>query len=158
MVKYDLRLRHRPREGQPHPKSPEGIKVSLRNEERLLQSISARAPIPEVLNKICSALNYQIGNVISFIFLEESDVTNPVGMAGNARPCGLYTFRSAKIIAGDGKLLGALEMYCCVPCSPTSEELSTIERAECLAAIAIERHNEERQQTNHASTSAGSVP
>jgi hypothetical protein len=81
-------------------------------------------------------------------FLLEVDGTNPVGMAGNARHYGLYPFRSAKIVAGDGKLLGAPEMYCCVPCSPTSEELSTIEQAECLAAMAIERHNEKRQHDN----------
>jgi hypothetical protein len=36
-------------------------------EEHVLRSISARAPLPKVLNEICSVLDCQIGNVVSLI-------------------------------------------------------------------------------------------
>ena len=45
------------------------IQYLLSAEEQLLQAISARAPLPELLDKICSALDCQIGNVVSMISL-----------------------------------------------------------------------------------------
>ncbi len=40
----------------------------MRQEEYILQSISLRAPLHDVLNGICSALDCQIGSVFSFMF------------------------------------------------------------------------------------------
>ena len=37
------------------------------DDEQLLQSISSHASLPKVLNEICSALDFQIGNVVSLI-------------------------------------------------------------------------------------------
>jgi hypothetical protein len=137
MDEYRSRHRDRPQERQPHPNSGEGIQFLLSAEEQLLQSISARAPLPELLNGICSALDCQIGNVVSLISLPGDDAGNLAAIAMNAGLFGLYTFWSEGIVAENDELLGTLEIYCCVPRSPSLEEFQLIERAKCLAAIAI---------------------
>lgn len=55
---------------------------------------------------------------------------------------GLYTFCSEGVFGEANELLGFLEMYCSVARTPNASELPMIERARCLAAIAIKRHNE----------------
>jgi hypothetical protein len=114
----------------------------LSSEEQLLQSISARAPLPELLNGICSALDCQIGNVVSNISLPDDDVSELAAIAADAAFFGLYVFCSAGIVAENGEFLGSLEMYCCPHRGPSPGESQLIERATCLAAVAIRRHNE----------------
>jgi hypothetical protein len=46
------------------------------------------------------------------------------------------------MIGENDEPLGALEIYCCVSRALYADESQLIERAECLAAIAIQRHNE----------------
>ena len=117
-------------------------------EEQLLQLISTCAPLPEVLNGICSALDCQIGNVVSLIALPEDDASKLAEIAMNAALFGLYTFCCEGVVAENDELLGSLEMYCSVPRSPSATEFQLIERAKCLAAIAIKRHNEAGHQGN----------
>jgi len=114
----------------------------LRAEEQLLQSISSHAALPKVLNEICSALDFQIGKVVSLITLPDDDPSDLAAIAMNAVHFGLHTFCSEGLAAENGELFGFLEMYCSVPRDPTIEEVQLIERAKCLAAIAIKRHNE----------------
>jgi hypothetical protein len=122
--------------------SDDTIQYSLRGEEQLLQSISARAPLLEVLDRICSAIDSQIGNMVSLISLPGDDVTDHAAIARIAALFGLHAFCSSGVIAEDDEVLGSLEMFCCVPRSPSPREFQLIERATCLAAIAIKRHNE----------------
>lgn len=122
--------------------SDDKIQYLLRAEEQLLQSISARAPLFEVLDRICSALNLQIGNVYSLISLRDDDATDHAAIARVAAHFGLYALCSAGVVAENDELLGSLEMYSCVPRSPSPSESQLIERAACLAAIAIKRDNE----------------
>jgi len=124
------------------------IQYLLRTEEQLLQSISSHASLPKVLNEICSALDFQIGNVVSLITLPGDDPSERAAIAMNAAHFGLHTFCSESVAAENGELLGFLEMYCGVPRDPTAEEMQLIERAKCLAAIAIKRHNEASHQEN----------
>jgi len=124
------------------------IQYFLRAEEQLLQSISSQASRPKVLNEICSALDFQIGNVVSLITLPGDDPSERASIAMNAARFGLYTFCAEGVAAENEKRLGFLEMYCSVPREPTAEEVQLIERAKCLAAIAIERHNEASDQDN----------
>jgi hypothetical protein len=112
----------------------------LRAEEQILQSISVRAPLPELLNSICSALDCQIGNVVSLVSLLGDDATELATIAGNANLFGLYTFCSAGVLDENQEPLGSLDTYCCLPRRPSMEEFQLIERATCLAAIAINRH------------------
>lgn len=149
MDEYRSRRRDRPLERQPHPTCGEGIQFLLGAEEQILQSISARAPLPEVLNGICSALNSQIGNVVSLISLPGDAAANDLAaIAKNAALLGLYSFCSENVLDENGQLLGSLEMYCCVPRNPSFEEFQWIERATCLAAIAITRDTEASQTAN----------
>src|SRR5690348_876114 len=78
----------------------------LRAEEQLLQSISARVPLPEVLNRICGALDLQIGNVVSLITLPGDDPSELAAIAMNAALFGLYTFCSEGVVDENDELLG----------------------------------------------------
>ena len=142
MDEYHSRSRNRSRVLRLPLSSDDKIEYLLNTEEQLLQSISARAPLPEVLNGICSALDRQIGNVVSLISLPGDDASELAAIAMNAPLFGLHTFCSAGLVAENDEVLGSLEMYCSVPRSPSAREFQLIERGKCLAAIAIKLHNE----------------
>jgi hypothetical protein len=118
------------------------IQYLLGAEEELLHSISGHAPLPEVLHKICNALNSEIGNMISYISLPNDDAGDLAALARSATLFCSHKFCSAGVVGGNDELLGSLEMYCSVPRRPFLGEVRLIERATCLAAIAIKRHNE----------------
>jgi hypothetical protein len=114
------------------------IQYLLKAERRILESISARTPLPEVLNEISSALDCQIANIVSLISLPSSDTGESATNDMNAALFGLYTFCSASLVSVNHELLGSLKIYCVTPQSPSLEEFQLIEWAGCLAAIAIE--------------------
>jgi hypothetical protein len=123
--------------------NPQGeIQYLLRAEEQLLQLICSGVPLSEVLRKICNALDLELGNMISLVSLANGSATGLDAIAKSAELFGLHKFCSASVVAGDDELLGSLEMYCCAPRRPFLREVKLIERATCLAAIAITRHNE----------------
>jgi hypothetical protein len=148
MNEYDFGSRDRSQKRKTRRNFDDNIQYLLSAEEQLLQSISARAPLPEVLNGICSALDCQIGNVVSLISLPGDDASELAAFAMNAAFFGLHTFCSEGVVAENDELLGFLEMYCTVPRSPTASEFQLIERAKCLAAIAIKLDNEADRQGN----------
>jgi hypothetical protein len=148
MSEYDSGSGATPQKRNARRSPGDNIQYFLRGEEQLLQSISSRAPLPKVLNEICSALDFQIGNVVSLITLPDDDPAERASIALKAAHFGLHTFCSEGVAAENGKRLGFLEMYCSVPREPTAEEVQWIERAKCLAAIAIKRHNEASHQDN----------
>jgi|SRR5579872_1332700 len=123
----------------------------LNAEENILQSISARASVPEVLNEICTALDCQIGNISSCISLPEDYMKSAAEIARNAALFGLHTFFSASILAESGEELGSLEIYSCARRNAWADEIRSIERAACLAAIAIERDIQEGQKRSWCS-------
>jgi hypothetical protein len=131
-----------------HRQSNGMLQDFLRAEEHILRGISTRAPLPRVLNGICSALDCQIGNVVSLISLPGDDASELAVIARNAEAFGLHIFFSEGIVAESGEALGVLEVYCCVPRSPSSRELQLIERASCLAALAIKFDMETSHQRN----------
>jgi hypothetical protein len=140
--------RDRSQKLRPHRNSDDKVQYLLGAEEQLLQSISARAPLPGVLNEICSALDCQIGNVVSLISLPGDDASELAAIAMNAELFGLYTFCSEGVVAETGELLGSLEMYCSVSRGPSASEFQLIERAKCLATIAIKLAKEAEHQGN----------
>jgi hypothetical protein len=121
----------------------------LKAEERILQLISSRAAIPEILNEVCTALDCQIGNIVSLISLPEDDEATAIEIAQSADLFGLHMFYSTAILAESGEEIGSLEMFCCVPRDPSHYESQLIDRAVCLAAIAIERNAEASGRGNH---------
>jgi hypothetical protein len=122
--------------------SDDKVQYLLSAEEQLLQSISTGAPLPEVLNGICSALDCQIADVVSLISLPGDNAGELAEIAMHAAFFGLYTFCSEGVVGENDELLGSLEMYCSVRRSPSIGEFQLIERAKCLAAIAIKLDNQ----------------
>jgi hypothetical protein len=118
------------------------IQYLLKAERRILESISARTPLLEILNEIGSALDCQIANIASLICLPSRDTGEPATNDLNAALFGLYTFCSASLVGANHEVLGSLKIYCGTPQSPSLEEFQLIERAACLAAIAIEHEIE----------------
>ena len=118
------------------------IQYLLKTEEQILQSISARAPISKILNDISNALDCEIGNVTSAISMPDENVSSAVEGSRSAAFFGLHSLFSVVIWAETGELLGSLEMYGCVSRTPSPREFQLIERAVCLAAAAIKRHQE----------------
>jgi len=126
----------------PNRDSAAEVQYLLRAEEQLLHSISARIPLAEMLRKICNALNSEMGNMVSLVSLSNDDANFLASIVKNAAILGLYKFCSATVVGGNDERLGSIEMYGCVPRRPLLGEVRLIERATCLAAIAIHRHNE----------------
>jgi hypothetical protein len=118
------------------------IQYLLKAEEQILQLISARAPISRILNDICNALDCQIGNMVSLISVPDDNAISGAEVLHSAVLFGLYRFFAVVIGVENGEELGSLEMYCCVSRNPSPCESQLIERAACLAAIAIKRHRE----------------
>jgi len=142
MADNHLPLRDGRQERWPQRNSGSEIEHLLRTEEQILDSISGRAPLPEILHKICDALNLEMGNLISFFSIPTDHATDLAAIASSAELFGFYKFCSTDVVDGNGELLGSLEMYCSVPRSPFLSDAPLIERAACLAAVAITRHNQ----------------
>jgi hypothetical protein len=148
MDEHRSRRRYPLQRRQPHPNSGGGMRFLLNAEEQLLQSIATHTPLPEVLNKICIALDCRIGNVVSLVSLPGNDPSMRAGIAISALRFGLHIFCSESLVAENNEVLGFLEMYSCVPRLPSSRESQWINRATCLAAIAIKRDREAGQQAD----------
>jgi hypothetical protein len=142
MSEHTFGSRYKSQKREAHRNFGDKIQYLLRGEEQLLQSISAPTPLRGVLDRICSALDLQIGGVYSLISLPGDDPTDLAAIARVAEHFGLHSFCSASVFAENYELLGSLGMYCCVPRRPSPSESQLIERAACLAAIAISRDNE----------------
>jgi hypothetical protein len=145
---YDFGLRASSQQNKAHRYFDDNIEYLLSVEERFLQSISDRVPLTEVLNGICSALDCQIGNVISLISLPGDDLSDVATIARNAERFGLHTFYSEGVVGANNEILGSLEMYSSVQRSPYISEIQLIERAKLVAAIAIKRNIDAEHQGN----------
>jgi hypothetical protein len=130
------------RVSSPHPHSGDEVQYLLRAEHHLLQSISGRAPIADVLQHICEALDSQLGNMFSVISLPTDDPAAVSAIAKSATLFRLYKFVSASVVGDNDQPLASLEMYCTLDRRPHLSEVQLIERATCLAAVAIQRHNQ----------------
>ncbi len=121
MDEYHSRSRNRSQVLRLLLSSDDKIEYLLRAEEQFLQSISALiiGPFLEVLDRICSAIDSQIGNMVSLISLPDDDVTDHPAIAGIAALFGLHAFCFAGVVAENDELLGSLEMYCCFPRRPS---------------------------------------
>ena len=116
------------------------IETLLACQGQLLDLIVAGVPLPHVLRRLCTALDVQVGNVISLVSLMDDEEHFTHRLAGIATQFGLYGFSSSAILSENHDLLGTLEMYCCFPRSPSRVETSLIGRATHVAALAIQYH------------------
>jgi hypothetical protein len=157
MDEYRFRDRQRKSIPMAPDHSEDQIQFMLNTEEKILQRISAHAPVPEILSEICTALDCQIGNIVSRISLTGDAGISTPEIARNATLFGLHAFFSTSIFAENNEELGSLEIYCCAPRNASSDDIRSIERAACLAAIAIERDSKEVKQKSWSTLKEGPV-
>jgi hypothetical protein len=120
----------------------------LVGESRILELISAGAPLQELLDIICSTLDFQVGNVVSVTLSLEEDAQSLNELAEQAVQFGLYVFSCCAILSKRKQLLGTLETYGCLPEIPTVNQTRLILRASELAGLAIERQEREHESWN----------
>jgi hypothetical protein len=120
------------------------IQTRLPGEDRLLELIFTDAPLAQVLNNLCTALDLQVGNIVSLVLFPDDEEHAVHTIARSAADLGLFVFCCAAIVSPDEELLGTFEAYSCLPRGPTPSECKLIERAAHLAALAIQRqHNQQ---------------
>jgi hypothetical protein len=112
-------------------------------ERHILELISLGAPLSVILNKLCVAIDVQIGNVVSLVLLPDGQEDHLPYPSQSAVQMGLSLFSSTSILSCDEALLGRLEIYSCDPRGPTPQEYRLIDRIIHLAAIALQRHEDE---------------
>jgi hypothetical protein len=115
--------------------------TDLLGERSILELISTEAPLAEILNNLCTAIDLQLGNIVSVMLLPDDTERDFKTIAHGALQFGLHLYWSADIALGDEDVLGSFEMYCCVPRTPTAFELRLIQRATHMAALAIRRYH-----------------
>jgi len=147
MTDRHVRFQERSEEGGPQVHAAGEIQYLLRAEKRLCDAISGRTPLAEMLRQICEALNGEIGNMISLVALPDEDATGLAEIVKTAKLFGLHKFCSADVVGGKNEILGSLEIYCTDPRRPFQRDVALIERAACLAAVAIQRQKEAGNQS-----------
>jgi|ERR1700675_1014789 hypothetical protein len=119
------------------------MQALLHGERELLQLIFDGAPLPQVLDKICAAVDRQVGNVVSLVLFPDGKehALRTIGEA--VVQYGLFVFSCAAILSPDGELCATFETYSCIPRSPTLGEAALVERAAHLATLAFQSRNHE---------------
>jgi len=124
-----------------HPQESETIQTLQFSEGHMLELISTGAALSDVLDKICTALDVQMGNAMSLVLFLDDDEHFTHTMAQNAAECGRSLFSCTAILSPSDELLGTFEIYSCFPRGPTRNENMLIERATYLAALAIQLYD-----------------
>jgi hypothetical protein len=120
---------------------PNSVQTLLAGEVQLLEMISGGAPLPQVLDRVCTVLDVQMGNVVSLVLLPDDGEHTLHYIAESATKFGLTSFSCVAILSPSEEFFGTLETYCCFPRKPTVNESKLIERAAHLAALAIQQYN-----------------
>lgn len=140
------------------PQPDRGIENLREAEARVLQMISAQAPVARILDEICLAADHQIGDVASYISRPQDDELELSSIATMVVYYRLHTFCCEAVVGENGQVLGSFKMLSGVPRSPTCAELETIEWAKCLAAMAIKLDKQSAGQAASGLTAHLPVP
>jgi hypothetical protein len=143
-VDREARAKRAPREFSPHRHCQDNKCALLAAEGQILESISLGMPLPEIFNRLCAAIDVQIGNVVSILSLPGEDENHFCSITQSAMRLGLDVFWFNGIFSRDGALLGTIKIYACDSRLPTPHEHKLIERTSHLAAIALQRREDER--------------
>jgi hypothetical protein len=143
MADRESRTKRVPSGFWPYQHRNDNRRSPLAGERHILELISLGAPLPGILNKLCTAIDVQIGNVVALFLLPDGDENHLCSVTESAIQVGLHLFSSTDILSCDKTLLGTLEVYGCDPRRPTPHECQLIARVVHLAAIAIQRHGDE---------------
>lgn len=141
----------------PHRDLTENRHSRLDGERQILELISLGAPLAGILNRLCVAIDVQIGNVISLVSLADAEENHLCSVTQRAVEVGLEVFSSTGILSVDRTLLGTLEIYACDPRRPAQDEYELIERVSDLAAIALQRHADEQEFERASRRSRGRI-
>jgi hypothetical protein len=133
-----------PREIGSYRHGNDNKRAQLAGEGQILELISLGAPLPGVFNRLCAAIDVQIGNVVSILSLPDQDENHSCAITQSAMRMGLSIFWSNGIFSPDGALLGTIMIYACDSRQPTPREHKLIERMSHLATIALQRHEDEQ--------------
>ena len=120
---------------------PDNVQTLLAGEGQLLEMIFEGVPLPQILDRVCTALDVQVGNVVSMVFLPDDEEHTLHTIEDSAAIFGLTAFSCAPILSTEAEFLGTLEMYCCFSRRPSITENGLIQRAADLAALAIQHYN-----------------
>lgn len=120
----------------------DGKRSQLAGESRILELISLGAPLPGTLDKLCAAMDYQIGDVVSLVSVSDREENDLYSITQSAMQFGLNVFSSTRILSRDRILLGTLQIYCCDQRRPTPHEDHLIERVTYLALVALQRYKD----------------
>jgi GAF domain-containing protein len=133
------------------------IGTQLTGEGQLLELISTGAPLSIVLDKISTAFDLAVGNVVSVVLFPEDEEHSTHLITESAALFGLSVFCCAAVLSLRGELLGTFEVYSCTVRSPTPSESRLLERATQLAALAIESHNHDQDSDSFPSRWKGTM-
>lgn len=124
-----------------HPQESETIQTLQFSEGHVLELISTGAALADVLETICTALDVQMGNVVSMVVFLDDDEHFTHTIAQHGAECGLSVFSCTAILSQSDELLGTFEIYSYLRRSPNGNETMLIERAISLAALAIQLYD-----------------
>ncbi|MGH9724408.1 MAG: hypothetical protein ACRD41_05020 [Candidatus Acidiferrales bacterium] len=160
---HNVSRRKWPPSGFPAYKSCDDKRRSrLVGERHILELISLGAPLAGILNKLCTVIDAQIGNVVSLVLLADVEECHLASMSQSAVQFGLNGFSSTNIYSHDKRLLGTLQIYCCDQRRPAPHEFQLIERVNRLAAVALQLHKDaekfEGSGSHWSSARDGSAP
>jgi GAF domain len=119
------------------------VHTLLAGEGQLREMISAGAPLPQILDRVCTALDVRVGNVVSLVLLPDDEEHTLHTTAQSAAKFGLTAFSRMPILSPSEEFFGTLETYSRFSREATRNERASIERAAHLAALAIQRYNDE---------------
>jgi len=142
MDDHESRTTRPPRELWPYQHCDDHSRRQLVGEGQILELISLGAPLPGILNRLCTAIDVQIGNVVSLVVLPNGEENQLGPLTKSAMQVGLSVFSSTRILSRDKSLLGTFQIYCCDQRRPTRQEFQLIGRVVQLAAIALQRNTD----------------
>jgi len=111
-------------------------------ERQIVELIDLGAPLPGILNQLCTTIDSQVGNVVSLVLLPDEQEYDLFSITRAATQFGLNVFSSSSILSRDRILLGTLQIYCCDHRRPNRQEAQLIARVIRLAAIAFQRRED----------------
>ena len=121
----------------------DNLQTLLAAEGQLLDLISEGAPLEHVLDRVCTALDVQVGNIVSLLLFPDDEEHTLHTIARSAATLKLTVFSCTAILSPSQEFLGTLEIYCCFPRMPTARERGLIDRAAQLASLAIQSYKRE---------------
>ena len=126
-------------------------------ERQILELISLGAPLAGILNRLCSVIDVQIGDVMSLVSLADEEENHFLCGHAKGRGSGPGRFFFHGKSSVQQTLLGTLDIYACDSRRPTQDEYELIERVSHVAAIALQRHADEQVLQTASRRSGGRV-